>query len=254
VERVSDTRDLVRKLKAIRDPRMRALALGEFLAQEPAVEIIEVLHQLITRVQCFSDSDDYAAADTLTATLSEASSVSYEVRAGLYSAARAADHDDIARLFFDASPVLTNPEQGDKDLAPERDLFPRGPSLTLGERKAVARAHRREVIDHVVRDPHPEVVTILLDNPHITERDVIVIASRRPVLPAVLEVVAGSARWRPRYSVKRALVMNPHTPVHLAVRMAITLRASDLRAVAGDANLAAALREQAEELLSRRRS
>ena len=89
---------------------MRALALAEFLAQEPAADVIEVLQQLITRVQCFSDPDDYAVADTLTATLSEASSVSYEVRAGLYAAARSADRDEIARLFFDASPVSTEIE------------------------------------------------------------------------------------------------------------------------------------------------
>ncbi len=244
----------MRKLKAIRDPRMRAIALGEFLARERATEVIEVLHELITQVQCCADPDYYAAADTLIATLAEASLLSYEVRADLYSAARAADHDEIARLFFSASPASTNSELSDGDLAPERDLFPRGRSLTLGERKSLARAHHREVIGHIVRDPHPAVVNILLDNPHITERDVIVIASRRPVLPAVLEVVASSGRWRPRYSVKRALVMNPNTPVHLALRMVITLRAGDLRAVAADANLAAALREQAEALLSRRRS
>ena len=231
---------------------MRALAFAKFLAQEPAEQVIEVLHELITHVQCFSEPNYYAAADALTATLAETASVSYEVRSDLYSAARAADHDEIARLFFDASPVSSNP-QDDKDLAPERDLFPHGPSLTLGERKSLARAHRREVIDHVIRDPHPDVVAILLDNPHITERDVIVIASRRPVLPAVLEVVASSGRWRPRYSVKRALVMNPNTPAHLSIRLATTLRAGDLRAVASDANLAAALRVQAEDLLSRRR-
>ena len=138
-------------------------------------------------------------------------------------------------------------------MAPEREVVPRGQTMTLGERKSLARGHRREMLEHVLRDPHPDVVVILLDNPHMTERDVIFLASRRPCLPATLEAIALSLRWRTRYSVKRTLVLNPNTPVHLTMRLATTLRDVDLRAVVGDSNLAASLRDQAEEILSRRR-
>ncbi len=252
VERPKDTRYLVRKLKAIRNARMRCVALAGFLSSEPIGDVVEVLSGLVNHVQRHSDPDYYAAADALSATLFDRQLVPYTLRQALYEAAKRASHPEIARLFFDASPASVNERQLAADLAPEREVVPRQQPLTLGERKSLARAHRRVVLDHVLRDPHPDVVEILLDNPHLTERDVITIAARRPILPAVLEVIAASDRWRPRYSVKRALVMNPHTPAHLAMRLATTLQAGDLRAVADDPNLDSTLRDQAAALLESR--
>ena len=56
-----------------------------------------------------------------------------------------------------------------------------------------------------------------------------------------------------RYPVKRALVLNPATPVHIAVRLATTLRRGDLLEIARDAHLPAPLRAHAAELLARKR-
>ena len=49
--------------------------------------------------------------------------------------------------------------------------------------------------------------------------------------------------------VRRALVLNPHTPVHVAMRLATTLGAADWREIAGDSHLADALRTHVADLL-----
>ena len=59
---------------------------------------------------------------------------------------------------------------------------------------AIADPVRREIL-LMLRDPHPDVVAILLDNPHITESDVVRIASARPAVPASLARLAAHARW-----------------------------------------------------------
>jgi hypothetical protein len=249
-ERETHARALVRKLKAIREPRMRCASLAEYLAREPAERIVAVLAEVVGRVREFPEFQE--AADALSATLIDPDLVEYDLRSRIYSQAKAAGCDEVARLFFDVSPMGEADRELIEELSGERAVVPGGRQLTLGERKSLARGHRRDMLEHLLRDSHPDVVTILLDNPHVTERDVLVIASRRPSPPVSLAAVAANHRWRTRYSVKRALVMNPHTPPHLAMRLATGLRPADLRAVRDDPNLAEPLRQQAGELIERR--
>ena len=91
----------------------------------------------------------------------------------------------------------------------------RGRPLTLGERKSLARTHDRSLIQRVVRDPHPDVIRILLDNPSLTEEDVgRVCAQRGRTTPNVLQTVyrastlggalptAERDRAKPRYATR----------------------------------------------------
>src|SRR5206468_4995790 len=110
---------------------------------------------------------------------------------------------------------------------------------------------RRDRILLMIRDPHPAVVAILLDNPHVTEQDVMRMAAMRPAVPESLAKIAGHARWSVRHAVKRALVLNPSTPLADAIRIATTLRAVELEELAGDHALHDTLRRHASELLSK---
>ena len=51
-----------------------------------------------------------------------------------------------------------------------------------------------------------------------------------------------------RHAVKRALVLNPSTPLADAIRIATTLRSGELRALAADASLPEPLRIHAAEV------
>lgn len=241
----SHTQALVHKLKAIRDPAMRTALAGAFLRDQPGDDVVATLHQLVGEVRGSHDPAAHSLVDAITAALGE---LDYDTRARLYSAAKAAGHDEVARLLFDASP---GPDRDDLDriLSPERQVVPRGRILTLGERKALARTNRRDLILHVVRDPHPDVVSIFLDNPHVIEADVVAVAAGRAAHPDALAAVAAHPRWRVRVAIRRALVMNPSTPLHLAVRLLVDLRAIDLRAIAADPKLNQELRAQATALI-----
>lgn len=106
-----------------------------------------------------------------------------------------------------------------------------GRAVTLGERKSLARRRDRELIARVLRDPHPHVIRILLLNPCLTESDVLRLCARRPVAGDALREVFQSARWIVRYPIKVALVLNPYTPLDVALQLAPLLHAQDLRRV-----------------------
>jgi hypothetical protein len=238
---------IVARLKAIRDPRMRVLALIEAFAGGDAGAWIDAIAALVARSHTVDDPDAMLAVQTITHAAAEPA-LPYETRKRLYEAAVDRNLSAIARLFLTESPNALPSAQLEKQLAPERPLKPTGRPLTLGERKALARTNDREQILLLLRDPHPAVVAILLDNPHVTESDILKIASRRPCVPECLTKLAAHPRWSVRHAVKRALVMNPSTPLADAIRIATTLRAAELAELAEDPALPEPLRAHAAEV------
>ena len=228
---------------------MRVLALVEALGEGDPVAWVEALSAIIARAHLV---DDAAAVETLEC-LTHATadpSLAYEARQRLYEAAVERNLPAIARLFIVASPQGDLPRHLEKQLGPERPLRPTDRPLTLGERKALARTHRRDKLSLLIRDPHPQVVAIVLDNPHVTEGDIVRMAAARPAVPEALAKIAAHPRWSVRHAVKRALVLNPSTPLADAIRIATTLRAPELAELAADHSLPEPLRKHATEVLA----
>ena len=238
---------VVARLKALRDPRIRVLALIEAFREGDAGGWIETIAAIVARSHTIDDADAILAVQTITHAAGE-DALPYETRKRLYEAAAERGLMPIARLFLTESPNTLVPGQIAKQLAPERPLKPTGRPLTLGERKSLARTNNREQILLLLRDPHPAVVSILADNPHVTESDILKIASRRPNVPECLTKLAAHPRWSVRHAVKRALVMNPFTPLADAIRIATTFRAAELAELAEDPALPEPLRAHAAEV------
>ena len=120
--------------------------------------------------------------------------------------------------------------------------FGRGRPLTLGERKSLARTSDRNLIQRVVRDPHPDVVRILLGNPTLTEEDVVRICAARPNDPEVLQTVYLHRRWVVRYRPRNAILRNPDTPLDTALLLVPLLRKPELKEAATSSELAPVVR------------
>jgi hypothetical protein len=238
-------RRLAQRVTALPDLTMRQVALAEALTLATAEDAVALLAALLRASRETPGHPYTATIAALAGMLSDASLLPYVTRAALYEAALAVQRPDIARLLLDAAPGADEL----KPPGPERPIAPRGRPLTLGERKSLARTQKRDLIARLIVDPDAQVIRVLLGNPHLTEADVLAIASRRPNRKEVLRVVFESA-WLARYAVKRALVLNPYTPGDLAVRLLPTLALNDLRAIAHDPAASEPLRTEAGLLLS----
>lgn len=163
------------------------------------------------------------------------------------AAAEAGDSGTVQMLAPAAGRGADTAEEQDAPL-PVPD-FGAGRPLTLGERKSLARRRDRNLLARVLRDPHPDVVRIVLGNPALTLADVVRLCARRPVARDVLREVAASARWIVRYEVRLALAKNPCTPLEVSVPAALQLRRPDQRVIAGSDELPEVLREACERAL-----
>lgn len=120
--------------------------------------------------------------------------------------------------------------------------FAKGRPLTLGERKSLARRRDRQLLARVLRDPHPDVIRIVLGNPSLIEPDVVRLCARRPIAPEVLREVFRSPRWMVRDAVRLAIVKNPCAPLDLALSIVPHLKAQEARDLAASPELPDALR------------
>ncbi len=121
--------------------------------------------------------------------------------------------------------------------------------IPLGERISMAKGFDMDRVCRLIPDPDPKVIRALLDNPRITEREVVRLTSRRPNAPEILEAVALHRRWNQRYRVRRAITLNPYTPPRIALILLTGLLRSDIDLIRRDSNLHPLLREIASGMV-----
>jgi hypothetical protein len=93
------------------------------------------------------------------------------------------------------------------------------------------------------------VIEAALDNPRLREEDLVRSLRRDDVSRHLVEGAAASPRWREAYAVRLALVLQPRTPLPLALLQISSLVPGDLRRVAGEAGLRPLLRAAAAGVL-----
>ena len=113
---------------------------------------------------------------------------------------------DLAGMFLDLPPM-------DERLEPPPPPLPRAMAkVPLGVRRSLARRNDIGLIERLLGDPDPAVVENLLNNPRITELEVVRMAARSPVREEVLAAIARHPRWGIRHRVRVTLAHNPGTP------------------------------------------
>jgi hypothetical protein len=125
------------------------------------------------------------------------------------------------------------------------------PTLSVGERTAIARQAGVGAMTRLRHDPSPRVVGALLENPRLTEGTLAPMLSSDNTNPQVLARVAEDRRWGLRYGVKVMLARNPRTPVTTVLGILSGLKKRDLNAIASDWRIAAPVRKRANLLLGR---
>jgi hypothetical protein len=123
--------------------------------------------------------------------------------------------------------------------------------MRLGDRVTLARLATPALLPALLGDADPRVVETALLNPRLREED-LVAALRREDAPAVLlRTVPESPRWETNYAVGLSLVLQPRTPLGVALARVSSLVPRDLRRTASEPGVRPLLRAAAREVLER---
>jgi hypothetical protein len=229
-----DPLDVATRLAALPDRAMRAARLGELLERSEPHQCAWLLDALasVGRGGGPPCSIGLLAAVDLVGS----DRLGYELRRAIYDAAESRGLAACKDLLFEVECTV------DSKAAAPRALVPGARPLTLGERKSLARSWRRDVLTRLITDPHVDVVERLLANTHLTEDDVLRIATARRSSAAVLALLLRSPKWSRSPRIRRALVRNPRLPLQIALRLVGLLDSVELRDISKDAHLAPQLR------------
>lgn len=238
---------IVRAIRSILEPELRVSHVKTLLREGDIVELAAALDVLCAR----AEQAEPAARETLVALVDALQDPSLGlVVQRLREEAVGVPHLALERLV--RQPISIPPRgvpEPDEDRVPD---YGRGRPLTLGERKSLARKPDRDMMERLLRDPHPDVIRQLLANPKLTEEDVLSLASRRPCRFDVLMQIARTPRWTHRPRIRMALVLNPDTPLEVTTPLVGLLVRQELRLVATSTTVAPALRALCLEHLERR--
>jgi hypothetical protein len=158
-------------------------------------------------------------------------------------------------------------EDESEEMAAERRLLAQKPpvdeegqeiNLTLTQRVMKLRTNQKIMLaikggkeerSLLIRESNRLIQVNVIRNGRITEGEVAYIAQMRTVNEEVLRIISNSREWMKKYPITKALVMNPRTPLPVAITHFKRLYESDMKLLIKDRNVAELLRREAKRLM-----
>ncbi|MCU1242541.1 MAG: hypothetical protein JWO71_3267 [Candidatus Acidoferrum typicum] len=125
----------------------------------------------------------------------------------------------------------------------EEQLVARLPQLPLGQKITLARRGTARVAGALLAEGHAQVLSIALDNPGLTEAQVLKALSRERLPVGVVKAIAQHRKWSHTYNVRLALVRHPGATLSTILAYLPELTVSDLRELAAPGIVSESLRK-----------
>jgi len=134
----------------------------------------------------------------------------------------------------------------------EDQLLARLPQLPLGQKITLARRGPARVAGALLAEGHPQVISIVLDNPYMTEAQILRALFREKLPASVIPAIVHHRKWSITYNVRLALVRHASTPLASVLSYLPELTVSDLRELAAPGNVPESLRKYLRAEVQRR--
>jgi hypothetical protein len=239
-------------------PEMFAYCAAEFprrpgvadaLAQNPTcpIEVLRpVIHYLsVNAVQeLFEDLDRMSTSPHLVAELIASPVINAEQRALLVELQRA--EPEPVEAFVQAA------EAAEPDKAKRETLLQKLGGMRVVERVQRALKGGRDERLLLIRDPCKVVQRAVLQSPQLSEQEVESFANMASLTDETLRLIAGNRKFRKNYTITKALMFNPKTPLEVTLHFLPLVKPLDLKFLAGNKNVSDTLRTAATRLMRQR--
>ena len=134
----------------------------------------------------------------------------------------------------------------------EETILTRVPHLRVGEKLTLARRGPGRVAGAILAEGHPQALKLALDNPYLTESQLLKALAKADLNERVLVGIAKHAKWSCQYNVRAALLRNPHVRVAIVESFVGDLALHDLKDLAQMREISEAVRALIDRELERR--
>jgi hypothetical protein len=134
----------------------------------------------------------------------------------------------------------------------EGPLSKRIAGMDLSEKMRLAQTGDKEARSLLVRDPNKLILTYLLQNPRISDHEILQLAREKTLPEEILDQISKRKEWMKKYPVRLALAQNPKTPLPLSLRLLNSFRDFDLRRIARSKDVSGHVASGARKILKNR--
>jgi hypothetical protein len=113
----------------------------------------------------------------------------------------------------------------------EEIILTRIPHLPVGQKLTLARRGPSRVAGALLAEGHPQALKLALNNGFLTESQILRVLAKAGVPERVVAAIAQHPKWSAHYTVRVALLRNPHTPPPCLLAFLPNLTVGDLREV-----------------------
>ncbi|MBZ5642168.1 MAG: hypothetical protein LAO19_05365 [Acidobacteriia bacterium] len=188
----------------------------------------------------FEDLDRLSTSPALVAALVASTVINAEQRTQLLDLQRE-DLEDVS-AFVEAA------EEAEPDAVKRETLLQKLSRLRVVERVQMAIKGNRDARSLLIRDPCRVVQRAVLQSPQLTDREVESFAGMASLGDEALRMIAGNRKYRKNYTITRALLFNPKTPLEISLHMLPIATAQDLKMLVTNKNVPDTLRTSANRL------
>lgn len=213
---------------------------------------IEVLRPVVRYLsvsavqELFEDLDRLSTSPALVAALVASSVINSEQRGQLLELQR--EELESEEAFLEAA------KETEPDGAKRETLLQKLSRLRVVERVQLAVKGNRDERMLLIRDPCRVVQRAVLQSPQLTDREVESFAGMASLGEEALRMIAGSRKYRKNYTITRALMFNPKTPLEITLHMLPNVAPQDLKMLVSNKNIPDTLRTSANRLQRQRAS
>src|SRR5437879_6918656 len=134
----------------------------------------------------------------------------------------------------------------------EELLIARLPQLALGQKITLARRGPARVAGALLAEGHAQVISVVLNNPYITEAQILKALSREKLPAPVIPAIIHHRKWSISYNIRIALLRQPSAPLATILSYLPQLTVSDLRELAAPGIVPEKLRRYIQAEVQRR--
>jgi hypothetical protein len=145
-------------------------------------------------------------------------------------------------------------EAAEPDRVKRGTLLQKLSRMRVTERVQLAIKGNRDERMMLIRDPCRVVQRAVLQSPQVSEREVESFAAMASIGEEALRLIGANRKYRKKYSIIRALMFNPKTPLEVSLHLLPNAVAQDVKFLAGSRNIPETLRTAAGRLQRQRSS
>ncbi len=149
--------------------------------------------------------------------------------------------------LFDLLRVAQTPGvPADVKIVAEETLLRKLVGMPRGQKTSLARRGTGRLASSLLWSPDPELIRAALDNPQLTEGQLLKLLAREGPPPALVEHIAQHPRWSSHYYVRLALIRHPLTPLARVLAFLPNMTVPDLREICLDQRMPPPVRKYIE--------